>query len=249
MAGHLLVSVAGFLRTLSEAPPPGTVADVIVDGFGDSLGMRAAAVLVARPPQMVVFALSGLPSEQARDFESLPLDGDYPGTRAFREAEVVIDPVDQLPHIYAAMSSPTSRGRALLTRFPGGQLVSAPIVGGGRTLGSYTAVTEAERDWSPLELAALSTIGHGLGMWLTHPDSGLPDESATPRAGLSARQTDILERVAAGMGNAAIATDLGFSESTVKAEISRAMRSLGVDSRMAAADLALTTGLITRTAT
>lgn len=246
MAVRLLDSVAAFLHALADVPRPGAAADVIVDSFHDSLDMRAAAVLVARPPHMIVFALSGLPSEQVGDFDVLSLDDDYPATRAYHEAEVVIDAVLQLPQIYAAMSSPGSRGRAMIERFPKGDHVSVPIVGGGRTLGAYTAACEVERDWSPLDLAALSTIGHALGMWLTHPDSGLPDESAL-RPGLSARQADILERVATGMGNAAIAADLGFSESTVKAEIGRAMRSLGVDSRAAAAELALATGLIPRT--
>jgi len=248
VAGHLLGSVSAFLHTLAEAPHPASVADAIVDCFRDSLDIHAAAVLVARPPHLVVFALSGLPSEQVGDFEVLSLAHDYPSTRAFREAEVVIDPVDQLPEIYAAMSSPTSRGRSLLTRFPGGHHVSAPVIGGGRTLGAYTAASPVQRDWSPLDFGALSTIGHALGMWLTHPDSGLPDESTAPRAGLSARQADILARVATGMGNAAIAAALGCSESTVKAEIGRAMRSLGADSRAAAAERALATGLITRTA-
>lgn len=246
MTRRLLTSVAALLRTLAEAPDPGTVADAVVDSFRDSLDVRAAAILVARPPLMVVFALSGLPTEQATVFESLPLDGDYPGTRAFYEAEVIIDPVIRLPELYAAMASPTSRGRALLAAYPDGQLASAPIIGGGRTLGSFTAVSDVERSWSTLDLAALSTIGHALGMWLTHPDSGLPDEFAAPRAGLSARQADILERVAQGLGNAAIAADLGFSESTVKAEIGRAMRALGVDSRTAAAERALAAGLVTR---
>lgn len=246
MAGDLLGSVADFLRRLADAPPPGRVADTMVECFHDSLGARAAAILPARPPLLVAFALSGYDPEQVADFESLPLDGDYPGTRAYHEAEVVIDTMADLPSQYAAMAEPAARGRRMIRRFPDGTSVAAPIVGGGRTIGAYTFVCEGERDWSTLDLAALSTIGHALGMWLTHPDSGLPDESSAGSPILTPRQVEILGRLASGLTNAAIAADLHCSESTVKAEIGRILRSLDVDTREAAAERARAAGLIDR---
>jgi len=244
VAADLLESVADFLHRLAGAPPPAQVADDMVGCFGDTLGTRMAAILTARPPLLIVFALSGYEPDQVADFESLPLDGDYPATRAFHEAEVAIDAMADLSSEYGAMAAPTSRGRRLMKRHPDGYSVAAPIVGGGRTLGAYTLVGQSGREWGTLELAALSTISHALGMWLTHPDSGLPDEYTAVSPALTPRQVEVLARLAAGFTNAAIAVDLHCSESTVKAEIGRILRSLDVDTREAAAERALATGLI-----
>ena len=246
MPHDLLASLAAFLRCLADAPSPEGVADGIVECFRDSLGTSRAAILPARPPLLIVFALSRYEADQVAHFESLPLDGDYPATRAYREAEVAIDAVADLPSEYAAMAGPTSRGRLMVARYPDATSVAAPIIGGGRTLGAYTLVCEGERVWSTLDLAVLSSIGHALGMWLTHPDSGLPDEYSAEGPALTPRQAQILSRIASGMTNVAIAGELHCSESTVKAEIGRILRALEVDNREAAAERALASGLIAR---
>jgi DNA-binding NarL/FixJ family response regulator len=62
--------------------------------------------------------------------------------------------------------------------------------------------------------------------------------------GLSSRETEILELVAAGTSNKEIAKDLWVSETTVKSHLLNAFEKLGVNDRTAAVTTALKRGLI-----
>jgi DNA-binding NarL/FixJ family response regulator len=60
----------------------------------------------------------------------------------------------------------------------------------------------------------------------------------TPQAGLTDREQDILEQLAQGLGNRAIAKALFISEATVKTHLGRIYAKLGVDTRTAAVAVA-----------
>lgn len=70
-----------------------------------------------------------------------------------------------------------------------------------------------------------------------------PDPAASM---LTARETEVLGRVAAGDANKQIAARLGIGESTVKTHLLRIYEKLGVDSRTRAVTLALKRGLLPR---
>lgn len=63
---------------------------------------------------------------------------------------------------------------------------------------------------------------------------------------LTARETEVLGRVAAGDANKQIAARLGIGESTVKTHLLRIYEKLGVDSRTRAVTLALERGFLPR---
>ncbi|WP_336631291.1 MULTISPECIES: response regulator transcription factor [unclassified Microbacterium] len=63
---------------------------------------------------------------------------------------------------------------------------------------------------------------------------------------LTARETEVLGRVAAGDANKQIALRLGIGESTVKTHLLRIYEKLGVDSRTRAVTLALERGFLSR---
>ena len=65
-----------------------------------------------------------------------------------------------------------------------------------------------------------------------------------PRGALTARERDVLEQLARGASNKAIAARLGISEPTVKAHLVHVFEKLGADSRTAAVRAALDRGLI-----
>jgi DNA-binding NarL/FixJ family response regulator len=56
-----------------------------------------------------------------------------------------------------------------------------------------------------------------------------------PIAGLTVRQNDVLHMVVRGMSNKEIAAGLALSEGTIKVHVAAVFRSLGVNSRAAAA--------------
>ena len=61
---------------------------------------------------------------------------------------------------------------------------------------------------------------------------------------LTARELEVLRLVAQGIGNKAIAAELGISRNTVKYHLASVLAKLGVRSRTEAVSLALRTGLV-----
>lgn len=86
----------------------------------------------------------------------------------------------------------------------------------------------------PAQAAAVVTQLRG---WQTHPPR--------QRAQFSAKETLVLELLAAGQANKAIARALGISENTVKFHLKQIFQKLNVDSRSAAISAALQQGLVT----
>lgn len=246
MATSLLAPLTVLLDTLTRSPHPDAVAAALIDGPGALFDARSAAVLVARPPRLVIVGLHGYAEAEVAGLESIPMDGDYPLCRSFREGEPIIDETDLVAERYEGSRRPGTRWPMIRDRLPGGTTVSAPIMVGGRAVGAYSLSCAGAQPWSTLHTAVLHATGAALGLWLTHPDAGLPSDpvDGEDRPALSARQRVILARVAAGRTNAAIAEELGYSDSTVKQELRRAMAALRVASRSAAAEQATLLGLL-----
>ncbi len=90
------------------------------------------------------------------------------------------------------------------------------------------------------------TLARALGQ---PPDQRTEQAPPDPFAGLTPRERDILERLAAGESNKVIARHLGISDGTVKLHVKSVLRKLGVHSRVEAAIKAVDFGLTRRTTT
>jgi DNA-binding CsgD family transcriptional regulator len=242
----LLAPLTALLDALTRSPHPDAAAAALVDGPGSLFDARSAAVLVARPPQLVVVGLHGYPHAEVAGLESIPVDGDFPLCRSYREGEPIIDETDHVAERYEGSRRPGTRWQLVRDRLPGGTTVSAPIMVGGRAVGAYSLSCASAQPWSTLHTAVLHAAGAALGLWLTHPDAGLPPDSVDGELPptLTDRQRTILALVAAGSTNLAIAGQLGLSESTVKQELRRVLAALRVSTRTAAVDRATALGLL-----
>lgn len=78
-------------------------------------------------------------------------------------------------------------------------------------------------------------LGDGLGESLARSVRADHTCEAVEQAGLTAREREILQRIAAGCSNARIADELLIAESTVKVHVKHLLAKLGLHSRVEAA--------------
>lgn len=235
------------LRVIGRSPHPDEVARAIVEGPGACFGATSAAVLWAKPPHLVILGTHGYRPQEVQGLNTIPLDGDYPLTHSFWEGEVIINPSSYVGERYASMKRPESRWQHLKERMPEGDHITAPIHSDGRAIGAYALNCPQSRAWSSIDIAALDALSHALGMWMTHPDSGLPTEVSAPginELAITVRQRQILSLISEGRTNLSISHALGISLSTVKQEISRLMDLLDAPDRYAAAERAAALGIL-----
>lgn len=90
---------------------------------------------------------------------------------------------------------------------------------------------------------AIDAVLSGQGWWPLPP--GTPETAAAPTA-LTARQREVLERMADGCSNKDIADALGMRVNTVRVHVAAILRTLQVDSRDDAAQAALRLGILER---
>ena len=207
-----LATVASVLHDLGCEPSPDDVAGALVRSLADEVGARAAMLVLLEGEALRLIGCHGYADEERAAFDLLPLAADLPICEAVREGVPLV----------------SSLG------------ASVPIIVQGRAVGGYGFACGADRAWTSLDLALLSTLAHALGLWLAHPSSGLVATAgpAVDTVPLTPRQAAVLALVVEGRSTAAIGSALGYSESTVKQEISRLLRAFGVTDRTQLAERA-----------
>lgn len=92
--------------------------------------------------------------------------------------------------------------------------------------------------WStPFYITCVAVIFIALGIWIGNRLTARPrepfarNEAAIASLGISAREVEVLEMLAAGHANKAIARRLDISPNTVKTHVARLFEKLGVTSR------------------
>ncbi len=154
----------------------------------------------------------------------------------------VVDVGEALEAVLEELDSETGLPAVLLVDGPSGRI--APD-------GEQPARAWLRRDAGEEELlAAVRAVAAGLAVY----DPGLPsplpvNETAAVRAGaepdgLTDREVEVLELLAAGLTNRAIAVELGISEHTAKYHVGAILSKLGVAGRTEAAIVAARRGLI-----
>ena len=110
-------------------------------------------------------------------------------------------------HPKHSRAAPFEEGRLLASLIPDARLVSLDT--------QNHVLTEEEPAWSAF-------VGE-FERFLPHGPSEFP--------GLSAREVEVIDRIAQGLDNAQIAARLGLSEKTVKNHITRIFAKIGVENR------------------
>jgi ATP/maltotriose-dependent transcriptional regulator MalT len=106
------------------------------------------------------------------------------------------------------------------------------------------AIGDAESERLELEAARETFAALGAAPDLARVERHLDDTNGAARVGLTRRELQVLELVASGKTNRAIAADLVISEKTVARHVSNIFAKLGLSSRAAATAYAYEHGLV-----
>lgn len=239
-----------FLRFLATLPEPDHVARALRLGPLSAYDTAAVSLTRVVGEALDLHGTSGYTQDEIDGYWRVPLNVPTPFSRCVREAEVIIDEIEEVTTHFEALRVDEGLWQGFIDRFGVGQVISAPIVLQGTVIGAFGGITRTKQEWTSLDFALLDGISSVLGMWMTHPDapSAGTDRLARRDSGLlhvTDRQRRILRLVEAGKSNSSIAITLGYSTSTIKQELQRVMKSMGVYHRYEAAERARGLGLLT----
>ena len=237
-----LGGLPALLAVLGGSPTGDEVATALVEGPGRHFDAAVCSILVREPDEMYVVGRHGYTgtTPQAR----FPVWGDLPVAQAVREGTVVVCDTGQAEDEFAELGpawrhTPELAGRATI--------VCAPITARGISLGGYFLACDSRPTWNSLAFGLLEGVGRSLAMWLEREGliPAVPSPDAAPEVpDLTPRQVALLRMLAAGRTTAAMAAALGCSVSTVKADLQRIGRLIGISERTALVGRAVELGLL-----
>lgn len=236
-----------FLRLLNSTPTPATVIAALVHGPLAAVRAEAGILMHTVDDNLVMIASTGYAPQDLVGFEVMPIAAELPICAAVRETEIVVTAGDVVRVEYPDMKQENARWDELNERMPLGSIVSVPIVSQGVCVGAYGFTCATEREWGSTSLTLVYSVASGLGIWMTHPSSGLVGPTQWEQVGepsITERQASILRLVAVGLSNSEIGQRLGYSESTVKQEVQRTLREFESPDRASAARRAQALGLL-----
>lgn len=242
-----------FLRFLSAHPAPANVALALVRGPLSRYGAVSSIMWLGSDHDALhlIASYANGPLAEAR-YGVIATTVDMPATQVFRDGVTMTVPVNRMATDYAALSLDADLWDELSAASADAVILNAPILAHGKPIGVWGFTADRSIPTDADDLAYFLGLSSILGIWLTHPRTPVPKPPAGPIGAdepivLTDRQQRILERVLAGQSNAQIANALGYSLSTVKQDMQRALRSMRAAERSLAADRARDLGLLANT--
>lgn len=219
-----LEALAQFMRFLSDMPDPARVA--LARGPLSVFGALSTRVTVAVDNRLLVTVSHyGYTATEANSFRETMLVLDVPFSRAYRDCAVIRADTGTGALDTPAQALEADLWSSMVSRLGLRTIVAAPIVNQGASIGVFGFGLPQVPDWQEVDLAYIDVVSSVLGMWMTHPHNGLPERydlsrtDSDPSFSLTARQLTVLQFVSEGASNQSIASNLGYSLSTVRAEM------------------------------
>ena len=239
-----------FLRFLSAHPAPANVALALARGPLSRYGAVSSILWLGSEHDALhlIASYGNGPVAEAR-YGVIATSVDMPATRVYRDGSTMTVPLNRMATEYAALALDSEFWGEVSAASADAVLLNAPILAHGRPIGVWGFTADRSIPTDADDLAHFLGLSSVLGIWLTHPRTPAPTPSSGPIGAdepivLTERQQRILERVLAGQSNAQIANALGYSLSTVKQDMQRALRSMRTAERSLAAYRARDLGLL-----
>lgn len=238
--GFGLAQLLGFLSAL---PSPDAVARALLMGPLAALDFGAVGIVRVTGNTLEVLGTHGYTQDEIARYFHIPLGVSTPFTRAVEQNEVFVDDMDALLDTFEALRMDADLWQGIVDRLGNSQAVSAPIVMQGVVIGAFGGITRSKRTWASQDFTLIDGLSAALGLWMTNPLTEIPVPDRLAQRShdsiyLTDRQTRILLLVETGRSNTSIAQVLGYSVSTIKQELQRAMRATRTHDRVGAAQRA-----------
>ena len=238
-------SLSHFFRMLADAPDGGTVAHAVCRGVLPAYGAELVTIYLATPDRTALdlFGQWGLEHELVRLYARLPMDLPSPerdaylsGSEAFVSARMV---AKHYPIVASYLKAHPAQARSQLAYLP---LRRRGIPVGVLGLRFHQPV---QRTWQLRE--TLDALVSGVALWASAQAATVHGTDEGRRrlreVKVSNRQREVLALVRDGRTNAEIARRLGYSEVTIKADLTALYKLLGASGRDDLVDKAARAGL------
>ena len=226
-------SLAALMRLLAEDPDGDSVVRAIVGGPLARLGVRMSTVTVADRDhrRLVQLGSFGLDPDAAREYRYTPLDHSHPVGAAVLNIETVRMSMRSVSARYPLVAGVANRHPSIDTA----EMIAMPVLSRGVPVGGFflTSDRPMPRTWQFHE--TLVSISQSLAPWMLLRLNQVMSQPVVPSRSsalmFSDRERTIIRLVGDGMTNLEIADHLGYSEATVRADLGRMSKMLGVSGR------------------
>lgn len=226
-------SIDAFVRFLADDPRGDAVGTALLRGPLSLLDASAAIVFAASRDRSTLRCVASVnyPPGLLADLAVLPAEAHHVACRVLRSG---VEEVWSVPE--AAQQHPVMRRAAEM--LPGGlrgEIASIPLRSAGEVIGvlGFKCPGGLDRTWESRRV--VDGVVGALSLWVALQRALEPlDESLAvvrPRLAVTPRQRQVLELAAAGETNAQIATRLGYSEKTIKNDLTSLYRLFGAHDR------------------
>lgn len=243
-----LQGVPEFITFLASLPAATQVGRALVRGALAPYRPTAFALWRRTGDDLVLIAVDGLNDDEVRRVCVLPISLETVLTAATRQAQVVVARAEDFQAENRAAFLDEQMWARMMERTRAAALVNVPVVSGGHVVGAFGFISDLPWPGDEHAHAVLDALRGALALWLVHPRGGVlaPMASGGPPDSivLSGRQVAILMLVESGASNSVIGRQLGYSQSTVKQDIQRAMRTLRVSDRKSVVKVARSLDLL-----
>lgn len=230
--GHLGVE---FLRLLCSGPDGDAVAFALLNGPCAPYLARACAIFLvdAERSNLMLAGNHGFATGSLERYQVIPLAVEIPGTQVFRTGEPLVlrgGEAEQKFPLLSAFYQAEPSGRE-------SDWICLPLAYLGVGIGVIVISCPSGTQWGWNEQAHFAGFAAAISLWgrlqLTTSDRSI---SGTRRTGgasiaLTERQQQVLTCIRRGWPNKVIARELGYSISTIKAEVQEILARLGAADR------------------
>ncbi len=251
--GDHMAARSAFLKLISSDPTGDALMQAFARGPMAIYGPQSAVLYQVNSPRTeLVLAGSFGFSDRIANYTAVPISWELPATRAFLTGQVIVVPTEDVDEKFPLLSpwhDLVPKGSD--TSVPS-NIIAMPVAYTGTTIGVCAIVCTHAEPWGWYDYAFIEGICASLGLWqqinLLNESLWLAQSqnapSRKPQQGLKDRQLQVLGLLAEGQSNARIAKTLGFSLSTVKADVQALLERLGAKTRTEAVERAMLAGLI-----